>query len=63
MTSEKPDWNQHHLRKYDFPLGDIPRLNCMDPQVDELIRQKVSVVVNLYFLHVAKCLGPTVRKK
>lgn len=45
MTSEKPDWNQHHLRKYDFPLGDIPRLNCMDPQVDELIRQKVSVVV------------------
>ncbi|XP_034245361.1 hypoxia-inducible factor 1-alpha inhibitor-like [Thrips palmi] len=45
MTTEKPNWNQHDLRKYDFPLDDIPRLNCMDPQVDELIRLKKPVVL------------------
>ena len=42
MTCEKVNWDQHDLKKHDFPLDDIPRLNCMDPQVDELIRKKVS---------------------
>lgn len=45
MTDEKPDWDQHDFKKYDFPLDDIPRLDCMDPLVDELIRKKVSAAL------------------
>lgn len=45
MAAKETDWNQHDLRNYDFPLDDIPKLNYMDPQVDEFIKNKRPVVL------------------
>ncbi|KAE8740905.1 hypothetical protein FOCC_FOCC013573 [Frankliniella occidentalis] len=45
MSTSRNEPDQCNLRKYDFPLDDIPRLNCMDPQVDELIKSKKPVVL------------------
>lgn len=43
MAEEKKPWDPSQLRKYDLVLDQIPRLHYLDPKVDELIAESVSI--------------------